>query len=237
MKNNVHGIKGEYRELTPKEIGDFVRRYRTLYGTKRLSLADQAGVSEKSLERLESSNKVSEEVYRKVAVAIGQPAEAFLGPRYIPTRAEAVEKAILSFQKWNEEYLTTEMRPFSDERDMRRVLETEALIFDDGPLKTDALDAAAHFKQNLSDWKDIFSGVDEPDKLQAARSLTEELRSIERLGYVARYGSCVSEFEVSRKWFKMLTAFITFFERRDWHKVSLKTMAVPRRFGAGEWGL
>ena len=25
MKDNVRGIKGEYRELTPKEIGDFVR--------------------------------------------------------------------------------------------------------------------------------------------------------------------------------------------------------------------
>jgi hypothetical protein len=36
------------------------------------------------------------------------------------------------------------------------VLETEALIFDDRPLKAEALDAAAHFKQNLSDWKDIF---------------------------------------------------------------------------------
>jgi|GraSoiStandDraft_41_1057321.scaffolds.fasta_scaffold5899393_1 hypothetical protein len=29
MKDNVHGIKGEYRELTPKEIGDFGRWVRS----------------------------------------------------------------------------------------------------------------------------------------------------------------------------------------------------------------
>jgi hypothetical protein len=107
-----------------------------------------------------------------------------------------------------------------------------ALLFDDSQLKADALDDAARFKENLSDWKDIFSDVDEPGRLEAERSLIEELRSIERLGYVARYGSYDPEFEFARKWTKMPTAVITFFERRDWVKVSMKTMAVPRRFGA-----
>ena len=53
MKDNVQGIKGEYREPTPKQIGGFVRSCRKVLDTKRQSLADQAGVSEKTLERLE----------------------------------------------------------------------------------------------------------------------------------------------------------------------------------------
>ncbi len=67
MNQKVEGIRGEYRELTPKEIGDFVRLCRELRGVKRLSLAQQAGISEKSLERLESGVRVSAEVYQKVA--------------------------------------------------------------------------------------------------------------------------------------------------------------------------
>ena len=115
---------------------------------------------------------MSEEVYRKVAVASGQRAEAFLGPRYISTRDEAVEAVIHTLQEWNEEYLTTEMRPFSDERDMRCVLECwGALLFDGRQGKASGLYAAARFKQNLSDWKDIFSEVDESGRLKAERSL------------------------------------------------------------------
>ena len=40
---------GEYRELTGKEIAKYVRSFREMRGIKRLTLAQEAGVSEKSL--------------------------------------------------------------------------------------------------------------------------------------------------------------------------------------------
>ncbi len=50
---NVTGIKGEYRRFTAVELGEFVRRERESRRVKRASLAVDAKVSEKTLERLE----------------------------------------------------------------------------------------------------------------------------------------------------------------------------------------
>lgn len=231
MKDNVQGIKGEYRELTPKEIGDFVRSFRHIHDIKRVSLAHDAGVSEKTLERLESGMRVSDEVYRKVAVECHQHENAFLGPRYIGTPEENIKAAMDRLEEWSEKYLEIEARAFADERDMRRVLDCRGgLLFDDTQLKTDALDDAAYFKQNLSDWKDIFDDIDEPDRLGAQRSLLAELREVEQHGYVARYGCYDAEFLASGKWIKMPLAVVTFFPRTDWKKVAMKTLAMPRRF-------
>src|SRR5580704_1595262 len=114
---------------------------------------------------------------------------------------------------------------------MRRMLDCwGALLFDDSQLKTDALDAAASFKQNLSDWKDIFGDIDEPGRLNAQRALLEEVRTIEGLGYVARFGTYDAEFATGAKCIKMPIAVITFFQRTDWEKIAMKEMIVPRRF-------
>jgi transcriptional regulator with XRE-family HTH domain len=127
MRENVTGIRGEFRELTPKEIGDFVWSMRKLRETKRLVLAQEAGISEKSLERLESGVRVSDEVYRKVALAVGQKEDAFLGPRYISTQEETIKKAIENLEKlesdhkkWEAENLLIDANPFNNEHDMRR---------------------------------------------------------------------------------------------------------------------
>jgi transcriptional regulator with XRE-family HTH domain len=232
MNQKVEGITGEYRELTAKEIGDFVRLCRGIRGFKRLSLAQKAGISEKSLERLESGVRVSKEVYQKVAVALGQREDAFIGARYIRTLEEATLAVADTLEAWNDKHVEIEACSFSDERDMRRVLDCwGALLFDDSQLKTDALDAAASFKQNLTDWKDIFGDIDEPGRLNAQRALLEEVRTIEGLGYVARFGTYDAEFATGAQWTKMPIAVITFFQRTDWEKVAMKEMVVPRRFG------
>ncbi len=231
MNQKVEGIKGEYRELTPKEIGDFVRLCRGLRGVKRLSLAQKAGISEKSLERLESGVRVSKEVYQRVAVALDQGEDAFIGARHIRTTEEAALAVADTLEVWDDKHVKIEACSFSDERDMRRVLECwGALAFDESQLKTDALDAAASFKQDLSDWKDIFGDIDEPGRLNAQRALLEEVRTIEGLGYVARFGTYEAEFATGAKWTKMPIAVITFFQRTDWEKVAMKEMVVPRRF-------
>ena len=64
------------------------------------------------------------------------------------------QAAVGELEQLSEKYLEIEARSFADERDIRRVLEClGALVFDDSQLKTDALDDAACFKQNLTDWK------------------------------------------------------------------------------------
>jgi transcriptional regulator with XRE-family HTH domain len=231
MNEKLEGARGEYRELTAKQIGDFVRFQRHARGIKRLSLAQEIGVSEKSLERLEGGVRVSEEVYRKVARALGHREDAFLGPRYISTPQKALQLTVNTVRQWNDKYLEIEVHQCLDERDMRRVLACwGALFFDDSQLKADALDAAACFKQDLSDWIDVFEDIDEPGKLMAQRTLIDELREVERYGYEARFGSYDAEFSAGAKWVKMPTAVVTFVARNDWKRLAMKKMAVARRF-------
>lgn len=238
MKENVTGIRCEFRELTPKEVGDFVRSMRKLHETKRLVLADEAGISEKSLERLESGIRVSEEVYRKVALAVGQKEDAFLGPRYIPTPEEAVKKAIENLEKlesdhkkWDAENLLIGANPFTNEHDMRQILGCwGAMLVNYSEVEGEAVDMAAAFKQNLTDWSDIASEIGETGRLDACRSLLEEIHEIERRGYLARFGTYKANFSIGNgRTTVMPVGVVMFFARTDWKNLSYKQMAVRRR--------
>lgn len=238
MGENVTGIRGEFRELTPKEIGDFVRSMRELRETKRLVLAHEAGISEKSLERLESGVRVSDEVYRKVAVAIGQKEDAFLGLRYIPTEEEAAKKAIENLEKlerdrkkWDEENLLIDANAFTDARDMRQILDCwEAMMVNYSEIEGEAVDLAAALKQNLTDWCDIASQIGETGKLEACRSLLTEIREIERRGYVARFGTYKANFPIGNgRTTIMPVGVLMFLARTDWKNLAHKKMAVPRQ--------
>jgi hypothetical protein len=200
--------------------------------------ADEAGISEKSLERLESSIRVSDEVYRKVALAIGQKEDAFLGPRYIPTPEEAAKKAIENLEKletdqkkWEVENLLIDANPFTDERDMRQILDCwGAMIVNYSEIEGEGVDLAAAFKQNLTDWCDIASEIGETGKLDACRSLLEEIREIERKGYVARFGTYKAKFPTGKgRTTIMPVGVVMFLARTDWKNFAYKKMAVPRQ--------
>jgi transcriptional regulator with XRE-family HTH domain len=86
--------KGVYRCLTPKEIGDAVARFRKANGMKQITLAYEAGrIQERTIQRLERGEQVSEETLRKVAEALRLDENAFIGPRYVPTQEEAFQNA------------------------------------------------------------------------------------------------------------------------------------------------
>ncbi len=244
MGENITGIRGEFRDLAPKEIGDFVRSMRKLRETKRLVLAQEAGISEKSLERLESGVRVSDEVYRKVALAVGQKEDAFLGPRYIRTREEAARKAIEDLEKlvtdqkkWEAENLLIDANPFTDERDMRRILDCwGAMIVNYSEVKGEAVDLAAAFKQNLTDWCDIASEIGETGKLDACRSLLAEIREIERNGYVARFGTYKAKFPIGNgRTTIMPVGVVMFLARTDWKSLAHKKMTVPRQINDADF--
>lgn len=233
MKNMAESVspeKGVYRELTLQEIAKGVRALRKWRDLKRAVLAEEAGVSEKSLERLESGQKVSDEVYRKIAVALEQKADAFIGPRYIRTEEEAAEKVLGDLKKWDAENTLIEARTFADERDFRHILACwGALLVNDTHVKGKAVDLVAAFKQNLTDWIDIADEIEEFGRLTACRSLFEEIEEIERKGYAARFGTCNPEFSMGNgKTAAMPMAVIMFFRRDDWKNLALKQMAVPR---------
>ena len=61
--------QNEYRCLTPLEIGTAVTMFRKMAGMKQLTLALEAGVTERTVQRIENGEKVNEESLRKIAKA------------------------------------------------------------------------------------------------------------------------------------------------------------------------
>jgi hypothetical protein len=97
-------------------------------------------------------------------------------------------------------------------------------------IKGEAVDMAAAFKQNLTDWCDIASKIGETGRLDACRSLLEEIREIERSGYVARFGTYKANFSIGNgRTTVMPVGVVMFFARNDWKNLSYKKMAVRRQ--------
>src|ERR1700746_772481 len=88
--------KSEYRCMTPQEIGSTVVMFRKMMDWKQLTLALEARVTERTVQRVEHGEKADDDTLRKIAKAFRLGGEAFLGPRYIATNEELraqVEKA------------------------------------------------------------------------------------------------------------------------------------------------
>src|SRR5258705_173960 len=94
----LQGIRGEFRRFTSAEVGGVIRMFRQLQGLKRAVLAADANVSEKTIERAEAGEGISEVSCRRIARALGMKENAFTDALYIPT-LEEVER----IQKQNEE--------------------------------------------------------------------------------------------------------------------------------------
>jgi hypothetical protein len=76
----------------------------------------------------------------------------------------------------------------TDPRQILRLLEPAALIFDDSQIKVEHLEPSAELKQQLLDWRNIASDLDEPGKLDVAKDVLESIQRLESLGYVVKTG-------------------------------------------------
>ncbi len=72
------------------EIGVMIRAFREGQGVKRAVLAAEANMSEKTLERAEGGQGISEDSCRRIARALGLQEDVFVGERYIPAPEEAM---------------------------------------------------------------------------------------------------------------------------------------------------
>jgi len=74
MSSAINGA----RCLTEGEIAASVRNRREMAGMKQVTLAQMAGVTERTIQRLESGQRVDDQTLRDVAVALGLPEDSFL---------------------------------------------------------------------------------------------------------------------------------------------------------------
>jgi transcriptional regulator with XRE-family HTH domain len=81
----------EYCVQTPEEFADMVVRVRKGLGWKQFTLADEAGVNERTIQRLEQGERVNNETFRKVAKALRLPENALAEPDSSPENGRLSE--------------------------------------------------------------------------------------------------------------------------------------------------
>jgi transcriptional regulator with XRE-family HTH domain len=196
MSDNVYGINGEYRRLTPREIGLFIRDCRERMGLKRLALALEVGMSEKTLERAESGEGVSEESCRRIAVALGLKADAFTCEMFVPsaTTAEEFRQNELRLQQELERtHFVTSVHELRSARDVLALFGTQAFLGDGSNVADEHLQQFTALKVSMAEWNDIALDIPETESLAASEVVLQDIRALEALGYVLK-GSVVERY-------------------------------------------
>lgn len=188
MSDNIEGIRGEFRKPTPREIGLMVRLIREQRGIKRASLAIDASVSKKSIERVENGEVVNAHTYKKIAKALGLDGAAFTTAFYVPTDEELIETTKRDREEFLKTHNTVAVERLTDPRQLLRLFQTDALIVDEQSVDVKDLDVIAAFKENLQDWSDIAGDIPVTGRLDGARNLLNQVRTIEARGYQVRVG-------------------------------------------------
>jgi len=175
----------EYRCLTPQEIGKAVTMFRHMAGMKQLTLALEAGVTERTVQRIERGEKVNDDSLRAIARAFRMDDNSFIGPREILSTEEAWKKTMKELE--NRELI--EASRFATLKDAESVLDAAGSIIDDQRVKDAAATELAMFKDSLADWAMIYVDLlSHSEKLDACKSLLQAAQTLEAKGYVIRYG-------------------------------------------------
>jgi transcriptional regulator with XRE-family HTH domain len=183
---NVAGVRGEYRRLTSMEVGVLIRAFREGRGINRAVLAADANMSEKTLERAEGGQGISEGSCRRIARALGLQEDLFVGEKYIPGPEEALR---LLEQKDNERRTThtpSAVAEFKGVRDVLPFFRADGFLADDQNIAEQDMEAFADLKESWWEWNAIASDIGQSELVRGAQSFLAEIRSFEERGYVLK---------------------------------------------------
>lgn len=213
--------KEEYRCMTPEEIGEAVVMFRKMLDWKQLTLAIEAGVNERTVQRVERGEKVDDETLRKIGKAFRLRDPGFVGPRHVHIRSEEERKAEL--EKTLKEIAVIESQGFSGIRDAEAILGTDGYFLHDNALPEEMADQIAALRDQMQDSGDIWSDLTNTEKLETCRALVSEIQKIEAQGFKARYGVYTSDD-------KFKVAVLIFEPKDDDKFAALNQIVVPRKF-------
>jgi transcriptional regulator with XRE-family HTH domain len=179
--------RGEYRTFTAAEFGELVKLFRLKNGWKQITLAYEARVTERTIQRIEKGEQVSDETRRQIAKAFRLPDDFFSKPGYVPS-AEEVDSLI---KETGEKFMAVAARPLQGARDFEEILNIgHAYLIDGSMLPDEMQEEVAAFKDTFHDWTWIFSEIGHVEQLRACRSLWEHANKIfgqEYRGFFAVY--------------------------------------------------
>jgi transcriptional regulator with XRE-family HTH domain len=188
--SNVDGIHGEYRRFTSDEVGRLIRWYREHLDIKRAVLAAAANMSEKTLERAEAGQGISEEYVRRIARALGIDGEILVSELFVPafTPDEVERFWRRRIEDLDAKYSRMVVAELKGVRDALKLFNANALLADDKHVAEQDMLAFAELKQSCMDSGDVGCEMEEQQLVQAGQSFLAEVRSFEQRGYVLRYG-------------------------------------------------
>lgn len=219
--------QGEYRELRPDEIAACVRAWRERLGLKQINLASQAHVDERTIQRIEHSKHVSDESLQRVGKALGLTEMAFVGPRYIPTKAEAERIAKDWQNEWEKKWALVDVHVLDGQWCFESIIGAQAFHVDDQDVTDDGEELVAALRDQVMDWNCVYGEIPATSQLDARRDLFEHVTKIEQLGYALRYGTYDAAFGPQRVQVKV--AVILIIKRDNTEKCAMKKMMVPRQ--------
>jgi transcriptional regulator with XRE-family HTH domain len=216
--------QGENRPLMPQEIGHAVAMFRKAVGMKQLTLALEAGVDERTVQRVERGEKVNDDTLRKIAKGLRLQEEAFVGMRYVPTSEEAVAEA----EKMLSQLLMIEASDFRTVKDCDALVGALGYLVDDRHVAADLAREVAVFKDLIQDWGNIYREISHTEQVEACESVLKQAQKIEEAGYGMRYGVYTTEDN-----FRISTLVIL--PKHDDRVEQVKQLAVPHRFTEMAW--
>jgi transcriptional regulator with XRE-family HTH domain len=216
--------QGENRRLMPQEIGQAVAMFRKVVGMKQLTLALEAGVDERTVQRVERGEKVNDDTLRRIAKALRIQEDAFVGMRYVPTSEEAVAEA----EKMLSQVLMVEANVFSTVKDCDAVLSALGYLVDDRHVAADLAREVATFKDLLQDCGDIYREISNTEQVEACESVLKQAQKIEEAGYGMRYAVYTTDD-------KFRISALVILPKHDDRAAQVKQLVVPRRFTEMAW--
>lgn len=204
MTQTQHAI-GTYRKLTATEIGQVVASCRKEQGMKQITLADRAGVNEKTIQRLENGTVVGVATLEAVALALGFPEDSFTKIHFVPD-VEALKRESEEFWKSHQVIDAHEVKSW---RDFLGMVDAHASSASGPEVDDDTMELLLEFNQAFIDTIDVCSLSDEA---RADGSLYKDLMArvatIENRGYVCKHG-------VSRTTEGLAVVHVVFFKPDD----------------------
>lgn len=194
---------------SPQEIAALVTAWRRLRGWKQETLAQFAGVSLSTVERIERGEAVSTESLDRVAVALEFKAGDFHRPR----SRRGFDESLIQTMRFFEGKLAVPCAPLKTQPQVATLLGCHAYLVDDGRCTPDAAEAIAILHENMDFYRCVLSGMFGPSepvkKREIYTSLLADVQAVERRGYTALH----TTYDADSRFGPVKVAVIGFFPR------------------------
>jgi transcriptional regulator with XRE-family HTH domain len=223
--------KGAARKLTPAELAGVIKMFREMRQWSQEQLADVAGLSTRTVQRIETGRPSDLDTRRALARAFeAQDIDMFNKPYVIPTEEE-MKAARVQFER---EHMTLAAYPLTTGRQLADLVERHSmdLMTPGFEMEREADQEFAALIDYLREYRDCHDLYQQVDKLDVYDALQERIDSLSRMGVSLRYAErqikLMTAGEAAKPWETSVLYVVAF---RIGHEPD--QFATPRKFKIG----